>query len=125
MDLIASLGLGDFETAEQLLKQNAALSEPSGGALHLMAKRNEVEAVKWLLAHGANPNGMWPHWDAEVTPLHLAAREGHADVVRVLLAAGADPSIRDSKHDSDSMGWASYFEKPEIVELLRAHGHPS
>jgi ankyrin repeat protein len=125
LDLIALLGLGDFETAERLLTQNAALIEPSGGALHLMAKRNEVGAVQWLLAHGANPNGMWPHWDAEVTPLHLAAREGHADVVRVLLAAGADPTIRDSRHDSDPIGWAGYFEKREIVQILLAQGRPS
>jgi ankyrin repeat protein len=124
-DLIAVLGLGDWQTAEQLVTQNAALLEPAGGVLHLMSKRGALEAVQWLLAHGADPNGMWPHWDADVTALHLAAREGHADIVRVLLAAGADPTIRDSKHDSDPAGWAMYFEQPHIVELLRADRAPS
>jgi ankyrin repeat protein len=125
LDLVALLGLGDWSTAEQLWKQNAGLIEPSGGVLHLMAKRNEIEAVQWLLARGADPNGMWPHWDAEVTPLHLAAREGHADLVRLLLDAGADRTIRDSKHDSDPLGWASFFDKPEIVEILRRYGSAS
>jgi ankyrin repeat protein len=40
------------------------------GVLHLMAKRNDVAVVRWLLEHGADPNARWAHWDAEVTPLH-------------------------------------------------------
>ena len=125
MDLVALLALGEWDTAAQLLRENAGLIEPSGGVLHLMAKRNDVAAVKWLLDHGADPNGRWAHWDAEVTPLHLAASQGHAEIVRLLLAAGADPSIRDSKHDSDAIGWAEYFRQPEIVQILKAHatGH--
>ena len=46
---------------------------------------------------------------------------GHTDIVRLLLAAGADPSIRDSKHDSDAIGWAGFFRQPEIVQILRNH----
>ena len=55
---------------------------------------------------------------ADVTPLHLAAAQGHAEVVRLLLDAGADPRIRDTKHDGDAFGWAEFFKKPEIVQLL-------
>jgi ankyrin repeat protein len=120
MDLVALLALGDWDTAAQLLRENAALLEPSGGVLHLMAKRNAVAAVKWLLDRGADPNGRWAHWDAEVTPLHLAASQGHAEIVRLLLAAGADPRIRDSKHDGDAIGWAHFFKQPEIVQILKA-----
>jgi ankyrin repeat protein len=56
-----------------------------------------------------------------VTPLHLAALGGHTDIVRLLLAAGADPSIRDSKHDSDAIGWANFFRQPEVVQILKDH----
>jgi hypothetical protein len=35
-----------------------------------------------------------------------------------LPAAGADPAIRDSRHDSDALGWARFFERAEIVRLL-------
>jgi ankyrin repeat protein len=97
------------------------LIEPRGGALHLMAKRNDVAAVRWLLDHGADPNARWAHWDAEVTPLHLAASQGHAEIVRLLLAAGADPSIRDSKHDGDAIGWADHVHQSQIVQILKAH----
>ena len=44
-----------------------------------------------------------------------------AVAIRQLLAAGADPSIRDNKHDGDAIGWAAYFRKPEIVQILQAH----
>jgi ankyrin repeat protein len=119
IDLVALLALGDWDTAAQLLRENAGLIDPGGGVLHLMAKRNDVAAVKWLLDQGADPNGRWAHWDAEVSPLHLAASRGHTEVVRLLLGAGADPSIRDSKHDGDAIGWAEFFQQPEIVRILR------
>jgi ankyrin repeat protein len=123
MDLLAALALSEWEMAAKLVRENPGVIEPGGanfGVLHLMAKRGNVQAMKWLLDRGAEPNARWPHWDADVTPLHLAASRGHADVVRLLLAAGADPTIRDSKHDSDAIGWAEFFGQPEIVQLLKA-----
>lgn len=80
-----------------------------------------MAAEQWLLAHGADINGRWSSGSAEVTPLHLAASRGHAEMVRLPLGAGADPSIRDSMHDGDALGWAEYFQQPEIVELLTSH----
>lgn len=119
MDLVALLALGDWDTATQLLRQNPGLIEPSGGVLHLMAQRNDVAAVKWLLAHGANINGRWASGGAEATPLHLAASRGHAEMVRLLLGVGADPLVRDSMHDGDALGWAEQFQQPEIVQILK------
>jgi ankyrin repeat protein len=134
MDVVAILALGDWETAARLTRENPNLIEKGGaaaGVLHIITKRDDVRAVKWLLDNGADPNARWGHWDAEVTPLHLAAAQGHADVVRLLLAAGADPAIRDSKHDGDAIGWAEYGRVPqsprwqEIVEILKAHAASS
>ena len=123
MDLFAALTLGDTATATRLLRDDPGLLSPGGagaGALHLLAKRGDAEAVKWLLDHGANPNARWNHWDAEVTPLHLAAFQSGTAVVRLLLDAGADPDIRDSKHDGDAKDWAEHFRRPEIANLLAA-----
>ena len=118
MDLVANLALGEWQTAERLVTENRKIIEP--GVLHLMAKRNDVAAVKWLLDHDADPNALWAHWDADLTPLHLAVMEDHPEVVRLLLAAGADTTIRDSKHDSDAVGWAEFFGRLEIVRIFRA-----
>jgi ankyrin repeat protein len=118
MDLVAAAAIRDWNTALQVATANRQLTDKAG-ALHLLSKRGDVTAVKWLLEHGANPDARWAHWDSDVTPLHLAAAHGHADVVRLLLAAGADRRIRDTKHDSDVLGWAEFFKKPEIVQLLK------
>lgn len=116
MDLFSALALGDEATAERLLGNNRSVA--TTGALHLLAKRGDARGVKWLLDHGVDANARWNHWGADVTPLHLAALEGNTDIARLLLAAGANPRIRDSMHDSDAIGWAEFFRRPDIVRLL-------
>jgi len=118
IDLVATAALGDFAAAERLVRDNPQLLEPSHGVLHLMAKRGDEAAVRWLLARGANPSARWVHWDSEVTPLHLAILANHPGVVRALLDGGADPSVKDTKHDSDARGWAEFFNRAEILNLL-------
>jgi len=120
MDLMAALALRDWQTAERLVEERPELLRPGRGMLHMAAKRGDAPSVNWLLGHGAEPNELWPHWDADVTPLHLAAWQGNAEVVQMLIAAGADSSIHDSKHHSDPGGWADYFGHPEIVSLLKS-----
>jgi ankyrin repeat protein len=125
LDLMALVSLADWENAGPLIAANRPLIEnggPEGGALHLLAKRGDARAVKWLLEQGANPNARWPHWDADVTPLHLAAAWGTAEIVALLLDAGADPAIRDSKHNGDALGWAQHFQREESAALLRGRG---
>jgi ankyrin repeat protein len=124
-DLFTDLALGDWDSAARILKENPGVVKPGGagsGVLHLMAKRNNVAAVKWLLDHGVDPSARWNHWGAEVTPLHLAILGGHPEVVRVLLAAGADPSIRDTQHKANATEWAEFFRREEIIGILAAHG---
>jgi ankyrin repeat protein len=125
--LLTSLGLGDWESAARILERDPSAVEKDG-LLHLMAKRGNAAAVKWLLERGANPSALWNHWGALVTPLHLATLANHPDVARELLDAGADSTIRDSMHDSDALGWANFFQRREIVALIerssRARGLP-
>lgn len=119
--LLTSLALNDWESAARILERDASVVEKDG-VLHLMAKRGNADAVKWLVERGANPNALWNHWDALVTPLHLATLSGHTDVARELLDAGADSTIRDSMHDSDALGWANFFQRREIVKLIERSG---
>jgi ankyrin repeat protein len=118
MDLVAALALRDWETASKVAAARQQAIH-KGGALHLLSKRGDAAAVKWLLEHGAHPDALWSHFDAEVTALHLAAWHDHAEVVRLLLDAGANPRIRDNKHDSDALGWAEFFKRPAIVQLIK------
>jgi ankyrin repeat protein len=123
LDLLAALALGDRETAARLWNESTGSSgsgNPRAGVLHLMAKRGDTDGVTWLLQNGADPDALWSHWDASVTPLHLATLGNHPEVVRLLLATGADSTIRDSQHDSDALGWAEFFGHAEVVALLKA-----
>jgi ankyrin repeat protein len=117
LDLIACLSLRDWETASRLTESSSLLTDT--GALHVMAKRNDIDAVKWLLEHGANPNTTWAHWDADVTPLHHAALSCAVEIARLLLDAGADPGIKDTKHQGDALDWAEHFECNEMVTILK------
>jgi ankyrin repeat protein len=125
MDVMAMLSLREWTAAETLVTEVPGLIAPGGaavGALHLMAKRNDLAAVDWLLVHGAEPNARWAHWNAELTPLHLAVMMGHTAIVERLVRAGADPHIRDSAHDSSAIGWAEFFKRDDLVTLLRGQG---
>ncbi|HZC27208.1 MAG TPA: ankyrin repeat domain-containing protein, partial [Actinopolymorphaceae bacterium] len=127
LDLFTALALGDTETADRLVRETPAQIGPGAantGAMHLMAKRNDVAAVRWLLDNGADVNARWAHWDADVVPLHLAAAQGHTEVVRLLLAAGADARIRDSKHNGDAIGWAFHHGHRDVVQILEAAAPP-
>ena len=117
MDLIACLSLRDWETADRLIRDNPELL-PAGGALHIMAKRSDPESVKWLLDRGADPNALWTHWDADVTPLHLAAWRCSGEIALLLLNAGADPKIHDSRHNGGALDWAQHFGCIEMVKIL-------
>jgi ankyrin repeat protein len=105
---LASLALHEFEPLPE-----------QDGALHLMARRGDPTAVGWLLDRGADPNALWSHWRAQVTPLHLAALFGHVDVIRTLLGHGADRRIRDSEHDTEPYGWAVHMGHAHAAALLR------
>ena len=119
LDLFTALAVDDIWWPR---RSCAAYPTPisRGGILHLMAKRGHVVAVKWLVANGADPNAMWTHWDADVTPLHLAVLGNHPDSARALLDAGANPRLKDSKHDSDAIGWAEFFGRRDLAEMLSA-----
>jgi uncharacterized protein len=101
-------------------------------ALLRAAKAGDVEAMRLLLAHGANPD--LPQ-AAGITPLMAAAGNGSfsldtrgrykteaqaIDSVKVLLAAGVDVNERDSKGQTALYGAASSGWN-ELVKALVAH----
>lgn len=79
-------------------------------------------AVRWLLEHGADPNGRAPFHGQEpgrITALHLAAQTDDPGLVRMLIDHGADPTIRDENYNSDPAGWAEYTGSLHTLKLLR------
>ena len=121
--LFTAVALGDWNTASRMVREDRSAVERDG-LVHLMAKSGNVAAVKWLLDHDANPSALWNHWGAVVTPLHLAILANHPEVARLLLTAGADTTINDTQHHSDAMGWAQFFNRNEIIEMIDRFGAP-
>jgi ankyrin repeat protein len=86
---------------------NRAPAKPSG-------TMDAVDLVKFLLAHGANPNARLtdrvkpakydtagnPNLIAGATPLMKAVSTADVTLTKVLLAAGADPFIRNAQHSN-------------------------
>ena len=58
------------------------------------------------------------------TALHKAAEDGNLELARTLLRLGADPNIRDQRFDSTPLGWARYFGRPALIELLEPVTQP-
>ena len=117
VDLLSALALGDWPLADQLASVKELVQSD---VLQWVAKRNAIDAARWLVDHGANVNARHAHWDSDVTPLHLAVWHDHRDMVRLLLDAGADVSIKDTKHDGDALDWADHFERAEVRRMLSA-----
>jgi len=99
-----------------------------GTPLAWAAWANQVDTVRWLLAHGAEVNrqgtfGGPGHGNA-ITALHLAAQQNHVDTARVLLDAGADPRIEENNYHSSPAGWAAHFKSQAVTDLIASHdGH--
>lgn len=83
--------LGRFCGAAGLVMLVLAACAADPTPLHKAAVSGDVEAVRSLLAGGANVNA---RAEDKVTPLHFAAMISDAATVRVLLAGGADVHAR-------------------------------
>ena len=67
-------------------------THPGYTALHLSAMMNHVEAIKALIAAGADANA---RTEALTTPMHVAAVHGRLNAVKALAELGGDPKARN------------------------------
>jgi len=75
---------------------DAKAASPEGETVLMTASRTgNLETMRMLLAHGADPNAQ-ERWFGE-TALMWAASQNHADAVRMLLEAGAKPDLAGKK----------------------------
>ena len=121
----------DFSYAECLLKYGADVNAPS--MLNFYIAKQNVPVVKFLLAHGANPNSeaeaKYDDRGIRRTSLFQAAYSGNLDMVKLLVEAGADVNKRSvveegNAGDSQSVPvmYGCLMKKPEIVKYLLEHG---
>jgi ankyrin repeat protein len=86
--------------------------------LHKAAFLGLQEAVKAILAEGANPNELDRQGE---TPLHKAAREGHFEVAKLLVEHGANVNVV-SEFGLTPLHWVALNGRLGIANLLMNAG---
>lgn len=150
----AALDLGHADIAAMLLEARAPFdfkAQDSGRRLLVSALRGHLAVVRWLIAHGIDPNteirgatalGLAAQANADadsarvlieagakvdattksgVTPLIGAAAAGNVEFARVLIEAGASPQARTDTGVT-ALHLAAGADSAELVELLLEHG---
>jgi len=91
--------------------------------LHAAVKRGDLPAMRRLLERKPALANARSHADVRGPfPLHVAAEAGQTGAARLLLEYGADVSARDLENDAIALGWAAFFGRPELVQILIAAG---
>ena len=96
-------------------------ADTSASALHWAAYRNDLDAVKRLLAEGADPNAANRFG---VTPLHEAATVGNAAMLEALLDAGGDANAAFGEGETVLMTAARAGDTASVKTLLAHGGKP-
>jgi ankyrin repeat protein len=95
--LVAALSKNYIRVAELLLEHGAHVHDRDDPPLCRVIEfpdHTRVDAVRFLLRHGAQVNAGQKHF---LTPLHLAAQVGCPEVARILLKCGAHIDLRDNR----------------------------
>ena len=90
--------------------------------LHWAVYANDIDSVKDLLEHGADPNMLDSH---DLTPLHEAARLGSSEMVNIILESGGDANFASEKSGWNSLFWAARSGKKEVMEIMMSLVDPS
>jgi len=99
----------------------SATSEELKVALIAASFFGKHDMIKWLIAQGANPNGLPEKSDgfhSHATALHQAVNSGSLESVKLLVEAGAETEATDRIYGGTPLGWAIHMQ----TEISKATG---
>lgn len=124
LDGFEAAALGDVEALVGCMRRDEMLplqvNADGFTALHLAAWFGRPNAVRLLLANGADPNAAAEN-ETGIRPLHAAVASGSASAVRQLLLMGAQPDLPRAGGYTALHGAAAHG-RIEIVRLLLEAG---
>jgi ankyrin repeat protein len=124
LNIFEAAATGEINRLKTLLATDPGLATAYSAdgftALGLASFLGHLEAVRILLAAGANPNSSAKN-AMKVAPLHSAATGPHIEIARLLLASGAEPDARQQ------LGYTPMHEAAlkgslDLADLLVSHG---
>lgn len=124
-DLLTLVNMARYDEAERMLRDDPSRIGPDGGdtiALHVSVNKRNLPTIRWLLAHGIDVDAKRSMWGLNHTALHMTIESGAIEIARLLLDAGADPNIRDDRYRATALGWAEFFGRDDMAELIREKG---
>src|SRR5882672_8194056 len=124
-DLLTMVNMARYGEAETMLRDDPSRIGPDGGdtiALHVSVSKRNLATIRFLLAHGIDVNAKRRMWDLNHTALHMTIESGAIEIARLLLDAGADPNVRDDRVHATALGWAEFFGRDDMAELIREKG---
>lgn len=107
-----------FDSWPQMLPQRRVSHSSFAVTLCSSAAGGDLEAVRALLARGAQVNEVV---GTEGTALHWAARMGRREVVELLLEAGADVSILNEQGYTPYAVAREWSPSRDVVQFLEQH----
>jgi ankyrin repeat protein len=131
VDICTAAHMGNLDRVKELVEQDPSLANRvsdyisyylgSGSPLRNAAARGHLEIVRFLLAHGADPNlneeGIAPHGGA----LHAASAGGYFEVAKLLLEHGANPN-GEVESSADCLSFAIMNSDQRMIDLLTSYG---
>ena len=120
--LVKAAGLGDSEEISRLIdvcRQSPNTSrQPGLTALGAAVRHGRTDAVRTLLARGADPERLSWETEGAMTPLTIACKHGSLPCLELLLSARADASRPCRARALSPLGWAIEGAQVQLVQAL-------
>ena len=128
LDVFESAAFGDLDRLSELLATDPDLVNATSGdgftPLHLAAFFGQTDAVRLLLARGAEPDVRGQGWMTG-TALSAAAAGGHTAIVVLLLEVGVDPNVQQAQGFTPLHAAAQNADLETVRALLDAGADPA